>query len=114
MIFSKSIHLLKGWNGIDRAFNQSIIACFLLLEVVCERLRWVGDGFVTHAMTWRLFCDDFLSHKKVLQVILFGESFPTSSRCMRGFCDPMRTFGDGLKTSSRIDSQNSRELIASQ
>ena len=31
---------------------------------VCERLRRVGDGFATYAMTWRRFCDDFCRTKK--------------------------------------------------
>ena len=54
------------------------------LRCVCERLRRIGDGFATHAMTWRLFCDDFCRTKEVLNVIHFGEPFATSSRCMRG------------------------------
>ena len=62
------------------------------LQCVCERLRRVGDRFMTHAMSWRLFCDDFCCNKKVLHVILFGEPFATSLRCMRGLCDPMQTF----------------------
>ena len=34
------------------------------LRCVCERLRRVGDGFVTYAMTCRQFCDDFCRTKK--------------------------------------------------
>ena len=34
------------------------------LRCVCERLRRVGDGFATYAMTWRRFCDDFCRTKK--------------------------------------------------
>ena len=62
-------------------------------------LRCVCDGFATHAMTWRLFCEDFCRIKFVNMFKTFAES-----RCMRGLCDSMRTFGDGLKTSSRSDS----------
>ena len=34
------------------------------LRCVCESLRRVGDGFVTYAMTWRRFCDNFCRTKK--------------------------------------------------
>ena len=34
------------------------------LGCVCGRLRRVGDGFATYAMTWRRFCDDFCCTKK--------------------------------------------------
>ena len=34
--------------------------------------------------------------------------FVTSSRCMRGLCDPMQTFGDGLETSC----ESSRQTVA--
>ena len=34
------------------------------LRCVCERLRWVGDGFATYAMNWQRFCDDFCRTKK--------------------------------------------------
>ena len=34
------------------------------LRCVCERLRRVGDGFATYAMTWLRFCDDFCRTKK--------------------------------------------------
>ena len=67
-------------------------------NVYAKGWRRVGDGFATHAMTWRLFCVDFCG----------------SSRCMRGPCDPIQTSGDCLVTSSLIDSQNIRELVASQ
>ena len=67
-------------------------------NVYAKGLRRVRDRFATHAMTWRLFCDDFCR----------------SSWCMRGPCNPMQTFGDCLVTSLRIDSQNIRELVASQ
>ena len=34
------------------------------LRCVCERVRMVGDGFATYAITWRRFCDDFCRTKK--------------------------------------------------
>ena len=34
------------------------------LRCVLERLRRVGDGFATYAMTWRRFCDKFCRTKK--------------------------------------------------
>ena len=78
------------------------------LRCVCERLRRVGDGFATYAITWRRFCDDFCRTKKVLHVYNFGEPFATSSRCMRGLCDTMRTFRD----SSRRFCESIRKPIA--
>ena len=38
------------------------------VRCVCERLRRIGNGFATYAMTWRRFCDDFCRTKKVLHV----------------------------------------------
>ena len=31
---------------------------------ICKRLRRVGDGFATYAMTWLWFCDNFCRTKK--------------------------------------------------
>ena len=86
------------------------------LRCVGKHLRRVRDGFATHALTWRLFSDDFCHTKKYYMFKTFVNSlrpFATSSRWMRGLCDPMRMFGDGLETSLQIDSQNSRKLLAS-
>ena len=66
------------------------------LRCVCERLRRVGDGFATYAMTWRRFCDDFCCTKKYYMFKTFGEPFATSSRCMRGLFDTMLTLRDGF------------------
>ena len=64
---------------------------------VCERLRRVGERFATYAMTWRRFCDDFCR-----------EPCATSSRCMRGLFDTMRT----LRDSSRRFCESIRKPIA--
>ena len=63
------------------------------LRCVCERLRRVGDGFATYAMTWRRFCDNFCRTKKYYMFKTL-----TSSRCMRGLCDTMQTFRDSFAT----------------
>ena len=34
------------------------------LNCVFGRVRRIDDGFAIHAMTWRLFCDDFCRTKK--------------------------------------------------
>ena len=82
------------------------------LRCVCERLRRVGNGFATHAMTLRLFCDDFCRTKKY-------SMFKTFANCSRPFathrdaCEEFAMPCERLATGSRIDSQNSRELVAS-
>ena len=48
------------------------------LRCVYERLRRVGDGFATHATTWRLFCNDFCRTKKY-------SIFKTFADCSRPF-----------------------------
>ena len=77
------------------------------LLCVCERLRRVGDGFATYAMTWRRFCDNFCHTKKYYMFKTLATRIATSSRCMRGFCDTMRTFRD----SSRRFSESIRKPI---
>ena len=74
------------------------------LRCVCERLRRVGDGFATYAMTWRRFCDDFCRTKKYYMF----KTLANRSRCMRGLCDTMRTFRD----SSRRFGESIRKPIA--
>ena len=66
------------------------------LRCVCKRLRRVGNGFATYAMTWRRFCDDFCRTKKYYMFKTLAKLFATSSRCMRGLCDTMRTVRNGL------------------
>ena len=53
------------------------------LRCVCERLRRAGDGFVTYAMTWRRFCDNFCRTKKYYMFKTLG----TRSRRVRDACE---------------------------
>ena len=53
------------------------------LRRVCERLRRVGDGFATYAMTWRRFCDDFCHTKKYYMFKTLGNR----SRRVRDVCE---------------------------
>ena len=80
------------------------------LRCVCERLRRVGDGFATYSMTWPRFCDDFCRTK----MYNMFKTFANSTRPVRDACEDFAMPCERLATFSRIDSQNSRELIASQ
>ena len=53
------------------------------LRCVCERLRMVGDGFATYAMTWRWFCDDFCRTKKYYMF----KTLVTRRRRIRDACE---------------------------
>ena len=53
------------------------------LRCVCERLRRVGDGFATYAMTWRRFCDNFCRTKKYYMF----KTLATRSRRVRDACE---------------------------
>ena len=83
------------------------------LRCVCERLRRVGDGFATHAMTWRQFCDDFCRTKSITCLKLWRtvrDEFAMHARTLRYHADVSRQFG----TVWRIDSQTHCEIVASQ
>ena len=53
------------------------------MQCVCERLRRVGDGFATYAMTWRRFCDKFCRTKKYYML----KPLATRSRRVRDACE---------------------------
>ena len=53
------------------------------LRCVCERLRRVGDGFATYAMTWRRFFDNFCRTKKYYMF----KNLATPSRQVRDACE---------------------------
>ena len=55
------------------------------LRCVCERLRRVGDGFATYAMTWRQFWDNFCRTKKYYM-------FKTLATCSQRVCDACQDF----------------------
>ena len=87
------------------------------LGCVCERLRRVGDGFATYAMTWRRFCDNFCRTKKYYMF----KTLATRSRRVRDACEDFAISCERFATVSRqfatvwrIDSQTHRELVASQ
>ena len=69
------------------------------LGCVWERLRRVGNGFATYAMTWRRFCDDFCRTKKYYMFnTLANRSRPVRDAC-EGFaipCEHFATVRDGL------------------
>ena len=83
------------------------------LRCVCERLRRVGDGFATYAMTLRRFCDDFRRTKSITCLKLWRtvrDEFGMHARTLRYHANVSRQFA----TVWRIDSQTHRELVASQ
>ena len=80
------------------------------LRCVCERLRRVGDGFATYAMTWRRFCDNFCRTKKYYMF----KTLATRSRRVRDACEDFAIPCERFATVWRIDSQTRRELVASQ
>ena len=87
------------------------------LRCVCERLRRVGDGFATYAMTWRGFCDNFCRTKKYYMF----KTLATRLRRVRDACEDFALPRERFATVSRqfttvwrIDSQTHRELVASQ
>ena len=83
------------------------------LRCVCERLRRVGDGFTTNAMTWRRFCDDFVAQKSTTYLKLWRtvrDEIAMHARTLRYHVNVSRQFATVL----RIDSQTHRELVASQ
>ena len=53
------------------------------LRCVCERLRRVGEGFATYAMTWRPFRDDFCRTKKYYMF----KTLANRSRRVRDACE---------------------------
>ena len=53
------------------------------MQCVCERLRRVGDGFATYAMTWRRFCYDFCRTKKYYMF----KTLENRSRIVRDACE---------------------------
>ena len=69
------------------------------LRCVCERLRRVGDGFATYAMTWLRFCDDFCRTKKYYMFkTLVKRSLRVHDAC-EDFaipCERFATVRDGL------------------
>ena len=69
------------------------------LRCVCERLRRVGDGFATYAMTWGRFCNDFCRTKKYYMF----KSFANSSRPVRDACEDFAMPCERLATVSRLD-----------
>ena len=80
------------------------------LRCVCERLRRVGDGLATYAMTWRRFCDNFCRTKKYYMF----KTLATRSRRVRDACEDFAIPCECFATVWRIDSQTHRELVASQ
>ena len=68
-------------------------------QCVCERLRRVGNAFVTYAMTWQRFCDYFCRTK----IFYMFKTLATLSRRVRDTCedfaipcDSLRRFGKSI------------------
>ena len=87
------------------------------LRCNCERLRRVGDGFATYAMTWQGFFDNFCRTKKYNMF----KTLATHSRRVRDACEDFAIPCERFATVSRqfgtvwlIDSQTHRELVPSQ
>ena len=81
------------------------------LRCVWERLRRVGDGFATYAMTWRRFCEDFCRTKKYYMFkTLANRSGQVRDAC-EDFaipCERFRTVRDGLANRFANPSQTCR------
>ena len=83
------------------------------LRYVCERLRRVGDGFATYAMTLDGFAMIFVPQKIITCLKLWRtvrDEFAMHARTLRYHATLSRQFA----TVWRIDSQTHRELVASQ
>ena len=74
------------------------------LRCVCERLRRVGDGFATYAMTWRRFCDDVCRTKKYYMF----KTLANRSGRVRDACEDFAIPCERFETVLRIDSQTRR------
>ena len=77
------------------------------LRYVCERLRRVGDGFATYAMTWfaMIFVNTCLKHRRTVR-----NEFAMHARTLRYHANVSPQFA----TVWQIDSQTHRELVAAQ
>ena len=82
----------------------------------CGSRKLNCDGSANGSRRVRDTCNDFsivlrgiLSHKNFGHVQNFRKPFTTSSRLLRRYCEPLRAVHDSFETSSRIESQNSRE-----
>ena len=78
--------------SLEMVLFMSHICCIVQiakssLRCVCKRLRRVSDGFatgfVTYAMTWRRFCDDFCRTKKYYIL----KTLANRSRRVRDACE---------------------------
>ena len=82
--------LARVYHDVRADFNQfyylsQVKIAETKLQCVCERLRRVGDGCATLAITWRLFCDDFCRTKK-------SSMFKTFANSSRPVCDAIEDF----------------------
>ena len=69
------------------------------LRCVYERLRRVGDGFATYAMTWRRFCDDFCRTKKYYMFKTWRtvrDEFAMHARTLRSHANVSRRFCESI------------------
>ena len=62
------------------------------LRCVCERLRRVGDGFATYAMTWRQFCNDFCRTKKYFMIKTLANRLRRVRDACEDFAIPCQRF----------------------
>ena len=96
--------------------SQFILICIANSSHIVGSRKLNCDGSANGSRRVRDTCDDFaivlrgvLSHKNFGHVQNFRKPFATSSRLLRGYCEPLRAVHDSFETSSRIESQNSRE-----
>ena len=69
------------------------------LRCVCKRLRRVGDGFTTYAMTWRRICNDFCRTKNYYMFKTLANLSRRVRDACKDFaipCDRFETVRDGL------------------
>ena len=102
--------------------RETVAVCSQFIHICIANSSHCGsrklncDGSANGSRRVRDTCDDFaivlrgvLSHKNFGHVQNFRKPFATSSRLLRGYCAPLRAVHDSFETSSRIESQNSRE-----
>ena len=80
---------------------------FVALWPAETKLRWVCEWFAMGSRHMRWLCDCFA--RSFGHVQNFRKPFATSSRLLREYWEPLRAVHDSFETSSRTESQNSRE-----
>ena len=100
----KEIRNVSGSRGTKTRTNRDTYAT--TLRYIYDTRMTVVRHSCEHLTT---FARMSLSFKNFGHVQIFRKPFATSSRLLRGYCESLRAVHDSFETSSRIESQNSRE-----